>query len=397
VTPAMENAGLYVHVPFCLRKCAYCDFYSITDLSAVSRFVNAVVDETAMVDKPDILFDTLYFGGGTPSLLEPSHIHTLVANFQKVFNLASGSEITMEANPGTVSLKKFMGYRVAGVNRIHIGVQSFGDKNLRILGRIHTAADAVKAIRQARSTGFDNLGIDLIYGLPRQTGVLWVEELKRAVAFSPEHLSCYMLTLEPGTPLYKESMTGNFSALSETGVRELYETTVEFLEENGYDQYEVSNFTRRQNSHNGGDIINDSPHYSWKSRHNGKYWSGATYLGFGPSAHSFISPVRHWNVDNLKGYLQHIKDGRLPIGGIETLTEEQQIIETIYLGFRTTGGIDINKFEERFEANFQKTFDAVLAPLIDEMLVELLPGRCRLTRKGMIFLDSVAGRFVASL
>lgn len=397
---SMENAGIYVHVPFCLKKCDYCDFYSIMDLSAVDDFVHAVADETAMTERPDFVFDTLYFGGGTPSLLSPSHICTLIDTIKNVLHLIPGSEITLEANPKTVSLKGFAEYRAAGVNRLHIGVQSFDDRHLQFLGRVHSSADAVKTVKQARSIGFDNLGIDLIYGLPRQTKSSWTEDLKQAVGFRPEHLSCYMLTLEPGTPLYRDCKGKKFTPLSEAGVRELYETTVEFLEDNGYDQYEVSNFARRDESdrdagnRDTGDEGTTVSHNSWKSRHNGKYWSGAPYLGFGPSAHSFIPPVRYWNVRSLESYLESIKRGYFPLAEKETLTREQQMIEAVYLGLRTTSGIDIVKFGEKFETDFQQTFDAALVLLVDEGLVQLLPDRCRLTRRGMIFLDSVVDRLV---
>ncbi|MFO7964649.1 MAG: radical SAM family heme chaperone HemW [Desulfobacterales bacterium] len=398
MTMLEENGGLYIHVPFCVRKCRYCDFYSETDLAPIDAFVDAVVRETAMIEKPLMKFDSLYLGGGTPSLLFPDHVQTLIEAIRNAFELVPGSEITLEANPKTTSAVQLTRYRAAGINRIHLGVQSFNDRRLAFLGRMHTSADAESTLQQARNAGFENLGIDLIYGLPGQTLSDWFSDLRRAVYFRPEHLSCYMLTLEPGTPLFEDAAAGKFTSLSDAKTRDLYMATVAFLEEHGYDQYEISNFASRPSpavTEAGGHTFD--PENPCKSHHNRKYWSGAPYLGFGPSAHSHVARQRWWNARSLTGYLKSILNGHLPIEEREVLSREQVIIESVYLGLRTVRGIDVAAFETHYGVNFTRTFEPVLGPLVNAGLMECLPDRCRLTRRGMLYLDTIADRMITVL
>ena len=378
-TPNHPWAGLYLHIPFCVKKCPYCDFFSIADLSLKDRFLDTLFKETALVQAGDLSFDTIYLGGGTPSLYNPSEIGGLIDSIHRRFSIQPDTEITLEVNPGTVNRHRLEAYRKVGVNRINIGVQSFQQDQLEFLGRIHSNEDAVETIRAARQTGFINMGIDLIYGLPGQTASSLFLDLKKAVSFDPEHLSCYLLTYEPGTRLTHSMNAGRFSPLSDEQTGNLLETTVEYLDANGYMQYEISNFAKSS---------------EFISRHNSKYWDFTPYLGLGPSAHSFFPPERRWNHSSLPPYLADIENGKPPVAGREALTRQQQIMEAIYLGLRKTEGINTDKFERFFSSDFLNMFKDALETLTDDALIVLDSNHCRLSRKGMRFMDSVAKVFV---
>ena len=377
-------AGLYIHIPFCLRKCLYCNFFSITDLTLQNEFINALLGEMALAGNPALVFDTIYLGGGTPSLLEPCQTDRILSGAYKKFNINIDAEITMEVNPGTVTPARLKEYKEAGINRINIGVQSFQDKNLNFLGRIHSASDAVSAIQTARNAGFDNIGLDLIYSLPEQSIESWTADLKKTVKFSPEHLSCYILTYEKGTPLNQAMKDNCFFPVPERTIAALFETTACFLKENGYKQYEVSNFA----------LDAKIAGTDRRSRHNQKYWSNIPYIGLGPSAHSYIEPARWWNTSNLKEYIKFISENRSPIMGKELLTMEQQIMESIFLGLRTSEGIDIEKFEQRFGLSFYDQFGKTVSYLKEQGCLTAGQYRCALTPRGLLLHDSVTAMIV---
>ncbi|MBC2694003.1 MAG: radical SAM family heme chaperone HemW [Desulfobacteraceae bacterium] len=370
-------AGLYVHIPFCRKKCPYCDFYSITDQSLKQLFVEALIREMQMVSSHPLLFDTLYFGGGTPSVLKPENIGRIIKTANGLFNISTDTEITIEVNPGTVTPEKLTEYKNIGINRISIGVQSFNDKILNFLGRIHSTNDAALTIRRARKAGFDNIGIDLIYGIPGQTKKTWLSDLRKVVEFEPEHLSCYMLTYEKGTPLNRERQQGKFKPVAGSLLAEFFETTMEYLTAHGYVQYEISNFAKNA---------------SKISRHNFKYWIFSPYLGFGPSAHSFIEPRRYWNCRSVKKYIENIKEGRLPIEKKEILSKKQRMMEMVYLGLRKTDGIDIDAINKNLGINFHQMFAEKIKQLEEDgYILRIQSGtHCALSRKGMLFLDSIA-------
>lgn len=380
----IEPAGLYIHVPFCLRKCPYCDFYSTTDLSLRHNFVRALLLEMKIARNHGLHFDTLYIGGGTPSILSVRAVDQILETAHMAFGIPAGAEITLEANPGTVDLRRLTGYRLSGINRINIGVQSFQEENLRFLGRIHSQQDARRAIRESGKSGIENIGLDLIYGIPGQSKKSWIDDLKQAVAFEPDHLSCYMLTFEPGTPLEKDRRMGRFPPADESHTVELFETTVAFLENAGYAQYEISNFAR---SFSNRSKIN-------RSRHNQKYWSLIPYIGLGPSAHSFQEPVRWWNHRCVRRYIDELSEGRLPIDEKEELNDSQRIIEAIYLGLRKTEGIDVKYFNTNFSVRFHDLFGKTVSDLTERGLMEADQYRCALSKKGMLLLDSIAAAFV---
>jgi oxygen-independent coproporphyrinogen-3 oxidase len=380
--PFHEPGGIYVHVPFCVRKCAYCDFCSEDDRSRIPAYLNALVKEIGGAKPPSgLAFDTLYLGGGTPSVLAPEEIGRILAAVRRRLPLLPGAEITIEANPGTLAPGALGELRRLGVNRINIGIQSFSDARLRFLGRIHSAKAGRGAVRRARAAGFDNIGLDLIYGLPGETASDWRAEMRSAAALGPEHLSCYMLTYEPGTPLARRLARGDFAPLDEARVGRRYRDTVRFLADRGFVQYEVSNFARSE---------------AVQSRHNRKYWNFAPYLGFGPSAHSFIPPERWWNEAPLGRYLKHSASERSTAAERETVGYGQQIIEAVYLGLRQTRGIIVADFEARFGLDFKGTFGRVLAELRRKGWLDTSDAaRCALTPAGMLFLDGIASMFVA--
>ena len=377
----IEPAGLYIHIPFCIRKCPYCDFYSVTNDSLRQAFYEALLREMEMTAADiSLCFDSLYIGGGTPSVFEAEEIGRIIANAHKFFHIFPDTEITLEVNPGTVTPEKLRAYRDAGVNRLNIGVQSFQDENLKFLGRIHSSQEAYHAILWAKKAGFENIGLDFIYGIPGQTRQSWISDLQQAVDLKPAHLSSYMLTYEKGTPLEKKCREGLLIPLRDAAVADMFLVTVEFAERHGYAQYEISNFARSD---------------SQRSRHNRKYWSDAAYLGFGPSAHSFIPPLRRRNHRSVEKYIQDIRAGCLPVEEKEILSKEQSIIESLYLGLRKCEGIDIDSFNQKFSADFNEMFGKVILSLTEKELILTDKKYCRLTRRGMLFSDSIAAMFIA--
>lgn len=378
-----QDAGLYIHIPFCVRKCPYCDFYSVTDLSLKPKFLSALLREMELADARRLCFDTLYIGGGTPSVYPSAEIGQIVTSAFQNFDFRPDPETTIEVNPGTVSIEQLEGYRVAGINRINIGVQSFDAKNLDFLGRIHSAKASHTAIEDAYRAGFENIGFDLIYGLPCQSKKKWLHELAAAIGYRPAHLACYMLAYEDGTPLQKSLKQGRFQALTEKKVRALFDSTIEFLEDHGYFQYEISNFAR---------IEKDGQ--SNVSRHNFKYWSLAPYIGLGPSAHSFIEPQRSWNVSGVDPYIEALQSGSLPVAGKEILSRQQQLLEAVYLGLRTSMGIDLAGFAMKFRMDFLDAFKESIADLRKRNYIRVTDGRLALTRPARAFLDSICAMFV---
>ena len=375
-----QSGGIYVHVPYCVRKCPYCDFFSSADSSSIPDFLDCLELEMAMVAGSDRIYDSLYIGGGTPSVLIPESLARIIEAAQRHFKIVPDVEITLEVNPGTVNRDSLVEYRQAGINRLNIGVQSFNDENLKFLGRIHASAEAGFSIGWARQAGFENIGLDLIYGLPGQNKKQWRDDLNRAVQADIEHLSCYVLTCESGTPLSRDVDRGRVKLPAGDFVRELFDTTIDYLNTHGFRQYEISNFAKRT----------DDGAPALHSRHNQKYWSFAPYIGLGPSAHSFQAPTRYWNHRSIEAYVRQIKSGHLPIADKESLTREQIIMEAIYLSLRTTRGINLDDFEKMFALDFLKTFEAKVPGLEKDRFLKVTNSHCALTPKGMACLDSIA-------
>jgi len=324
----MNHPGLYIHVPFCRSKCPYCGFFSIASTSLVERWLDAFKKEIGLYKgifkEP---FDSLYLGGGTPSILSPDQLKEIMDCLFAGYEFEDNPEITIEANPGDMNRKKIIGIKSMGFNRVNLGVQSFNDDELTFLGRRHSAREAAEAISLLRDSGIGNIGIDLIYGLPGQSLDALEENLEKALVFHPEHLSCYQLNIEKDTPFENMRKKGLIEPLREEMEETFFMATTEFLEDHGYVHYEISNFARGE---------------SYYSRHNRKYWDHTPYLGLGPSAHSFNGASRWWNKRSVRGYCEELEKGESPVEEHEDLTDEQIMMEKVSLGLRTRWGFDLN-------------------------------------------------------
>jgi len=369
-----ELPGLYIHIPFCLRKCAYCGFYSITDRSLIPAFRSALRREMALYRGWAASFDTLYIGGGTPSILPEGDLEGLIADIRTAFTIATDAEITVEANPADITESLLASLRRSGVNRLNIGIQSFNDGILAFLGRRHNQKQAEEAIAAARRAGIENIGIDLICGVPSQEMDVWLSTLRAAVALTPDHLSCYQLTLEEGTPLAERCSRGEVVLPEEAVQADFFCNTSKFLEENSYLHYEVSNFARPGR----------------ESRHNGKYWNHTHYLGLGPAAHSFDGRRRWWNHRSVKTYRENLAAGKTPVIDSELLTDEQLRLEALFLGFRTRKGVDLEGYQRRYHCDLLTEKEKMIRCLTEEGLAEIRDGFLRPTRNGMAVADSLA-------
>lgn len=386
---SVVTASLYIHVPFCLKKCDYCDFYSKrASPGEIERYIDSARHEMSMYQDHPVFgvaeFETLYFGGGTPSVLSANAIDQLLAQAQRCFRWVCDPEITLEANPETVSLERLRAFRSLGINRLSLGIQSFSDAELQQLGRIHRAEQAKRSIEWAEQAGFDNVNLDLIFAIPNQSLRQWQSNLKRAISFHPKHLSVYGLTIEPGTRLHERIGSGEIRQLRETTQRQMYLWSIETLAAANYHQYEISNFSKP----------------GFKCRHNMNYWNGSYYLGIGPGAHSYWQNIRQWNVDSLNSYSDLLKKAKLPVAGYEQLTSQQQMIEFIYLGLRTSKGIDLNAFEKKFSMPFLPKFQIVLEKFAghqDGDLFQLQQHHLKLTPAGFVLFDEICQHLTDAL
>lgn len=370
-----EKAGLYIHVPFCLSKCGYCSFYSIKSMNLIPLYIEALKIEIEYYKGQFSSFDTIYFGGGTPSLLTTLQLAEIIAAIRKHFRIDKDSEITLEANAGDISRQYLEALRGIGINRLNIGIQSFDDKVLKFLGRRHTAKEAVSSIEEARQAGFDNLGIDLIYGIHGAGIKSWKNDLTKALSFAPEHISCYQLSLGKNTPLDKQYSAEGWRLPDENMEHKFFLVTDEELNKAGYLHYEVSNFARSD---------------KFKSRHNQKYWKHVPYLGLGPAAHSFLTNRRWWNKASAGTYIKEMSSGILPVEDTETLTNEQLQLEALFLGLRTSEGIDLQLYKTRYGEDLLTGKTDIIDELIKNKLVTLKNGFLRPTIAGMAVADSLA-------
>lgn len=374
VEKASIPPGLYIHIPFCGRKCLYCDFYSTDDVWLMDEYLRALSAEMELYRDKFTGFDTVYIGGGTPSLLSLAQVETLLGMVSRCFTIMPEAEITIEVNPADWSLEDLSNARKAGVNRISIGVQTFRDAELVLLGRRHTGDQALAVLADARAAGFDNMSLDLMYSLPGQTWEEWAGSLMQALRFRPEHISCYELEIKHDTPLGRRMLSGEIEAPSEESRTEFFIRTSEYLEGSGYVHYEISNFAAGMDR---------------ASRHNSKYWDHTPYLGLGPSAHSFHGTRRWWNHASLEGYLHDLDAGIPPVGGDEDLTPEQLCMEALFLAMRTQKGIDLEQLRDRYGYDLAAEKSAKLEKLMKEGLIEIFAGHIRPTRAGMAVADSL--------
>jgi len=377
-----SKAGLYIHIPFCHSKCGYCDFYSVTNSELMPDFIHALKKEIeyyARQSEFQTEYDSIYLGGGTPSLLGLTDIEQILSSVIKYFTISADVEITLEANPGTLNLEKLRGIRSAGINRLSLGVQSFIDLELKFLGRIHNVQEAEHTLVQALETGFSEMSIDLIFALPGQSTADWEFSLKRALSFQPHHISAYNLIIEEGTPFYSFRQNGLWKSAEADHEADFFILTEDILRESGYLHYEVSNYAKSDMN---------------ISRHNYKYWQHTPCLSFGPSAHSFW-PNRRWqNVRSVSDYIQIIQRGQRPVTFQEQLTDKQILYEHVFLALRTYQGINLSEFENAFNLDFLNIYQRPVQNLLENALAVLDNEYFKLTSKGMLLCDEILPQFI---
>ena len=372
----MSEPGLYVHIPFCSAICPYCDFAVVTDTTANrrERYTKSLLRELETRQGPAV-YDTLYFGGGTPSLLEPDGLGAILSAAQ----LTSGARVFLEANPEDVDDDAVAGWKELGVDTLALGIQSFQDKVLDLLGRRHSADASRRALEVAKAASFDTVSIDLIFGWPGQRLSDWQRELEDAVALEPDHVSCYQLTFHAKTMFGRRKREGRLVELDDTMQGELFRESHHVLGAAGYNGYEVSSFAR-------------GPEH--RSRHNEKYWNHTPYLGVGPSAHAFDGRrSRSWNVRSFFAWEKHLDRDESPVEGREVLGEEDLLLEVLMLRFRTREGVDFETLETRFGVDLLETNRELVSRLSDEGLVEIEGRRLSPTIDGLAVADSLASAF----
>jgi oxygen-independent coproporphyrinogen-3 oxidase len=378
--------GIYVHVPFCSAICNYCNFNrGLYDAELKTRFVDALRKEMGSAGvfgraakPPPDAFDTLYFGGGTPSLLAPAEVGSIIDEARRSLGLSAAAEITLEANPESVSEESLEHFRKAGVNRLSFGVQSFRDDELKRLGRLHSARRAVEVVDMARRAGFDNISIDLMMWLPGQDVARWLSSVGDAIRVNPDHLSLYILEVYPHLPLRQEIERFGWTQEADDGVAEMYESAMEMLEAAGYEQYEISNVCRPGR----------------ESRHNVKYWTDGDWSGFGPGAHSTWRGTRWRNVASTEDYIRKIVAGVSVTADRHELSRDERLGDALFTGLRLTRGVDIEILSKRYGVDVWQRFGRRLSPFVDAGILLKGESHLRLTRKGMLLANEVMAVFV---
>lgn len=379
----MSQAGIYIHIPFCRSRCSYCDFATgMYEGEPAERYVDALTKELTKwseVETPSAA-DTIYFGGGTPSLLTPEQIERILKAVHDRFEIVDGAEVTMEMNPASVSSsdelsnQKLRDFRRLGINRASFGAQTFDDRELKQLGRTHTSADIPSTFNRLREAGFENINFDLIAGLPNQTLAGWKRNLDEALKLRPDHLSLYLLDVHEGTPLADQIRSGMRPQPDDDLAGEMYQLMIDEVSAAGYQHYEISNFCLP----------------GFQSRHNTKYWNGFPYYGFGCSAHSYDGWRRRWaNERDVAKYVQLIETEQLPVVERTDLKEEDARSESIFLGLRLMRGLDLEAHRTRFGFDLCEQYDAELIRLREAGLVEIDQGWMRLTRRGALLSNEV--------
>lgn len=386
----MNTIGIYIHIPFCIKKCPYCSFNSVEGGSVPEDlYINALLRDLdfQIQERPELserVLETIYIGGGTPSLISAEGTGRIVNGVIKSFDsnppLNKGGnypETTLEVNPGTVTLENLKLFKEAGINRLSIGVQSFNEERLKYLGRIHTVRDSLRCYEDSRNVGFNNVGVDLISCIPGQTIPEWDSELAMAISLMPEHISAYTLTIEKGTPFFNLQNTGRLLLPSEDEQAGMFDLTIDRLTSAGYNHYEISNYALQ----------------GYESRHNNRYWDSTDYIGLGAGAHSYMSNPdwgeRRWNESLPDKYMKAIEEYGSAIKGMEKLSEEDAVTEAIFLGLRKTEGIDLDWFSKRFNHSFINIHSKKICDLTEDGYLTLSDNRLSLTRKGILVADSV--------
>ena len=378
----MNSGGIYIHIPFCTEKCIYCDFYSLTKHeNQIDSFIQSLCKEIKITSQKvniDWIIDTIFIGGGTPSLLEPRHMEKIICNLDNNFNINHLDEFTIEANPGEFKVEKMKSFKEMGVNRISFGFQSLDDNILKFLTRWHSSKDCIQSYQNARKVGFENINIDMIFGIPGQSVLQWKKDLDYIIDLSPEHISAYSLTVEQRTPLHKYVASNKITMPHEKIDIDMYAHTMNALNSNQYKQYEISNYSKKGK----------------ECKHNLHYWKREPYLAFGPSAHGYYSNKRYWNTRNLKKYIKLLNSNKLPIDNSEILSKENIFNEMVLNGLRISEGINISHIKSQFNT---KTFNALLAKSNDwSNYIEINKKHIKLNKKGYFIADEITLDFMSS-
>jgi len=376
----MTAAGIYIHIPFCSSRCSYCDFATgLFQQELAERYVRALVEDIRLSRYSGDIVDTIYFGGGTPSLLAPSQLESILATVHDCFKIDPHSEITLEINPGSVNEEKLRAFRSLGVNRASFGAQTFDDAELAKLGRSHTTADTVKTFADLRGVGFENVSFDLIAGLPGQTLAGWERNIKQALDLRPEHLSFYLLEVHSGTPLAEHIRRGIQPEPDDDLAGVMYQWMLQQAADAGYEHYEISNLCQP----------------GFHSRHNVKYWTGEAYYGFGCSAHSYDGATRRWsNHRDVLKYVSVIKNGESAVVDEQQLSQTDVRAEAVFLGMRLMQGVDLRRYRESFGVDLRDEHAEDLDRFCRAGLVELDGDLIRLTRTGALLSNEVFAAFV---
>jgi oxygen-independent coproporphyrinogen-3 oxidase len=375
----MHKAGIYIHMPFCRVKCMYCDFYSVADKDeAMPAFFDSLIKEIKMcqIETKNWIIDTIFIGGGTPSLMSPNQLESLIKELDNNFDLSNVKEFTIEANPGEAPEKRLRSFKSLGVNRVSMGVQSLDNDLLKFLTRIHGKEEVLKTFDVLRKVGYENINCDLIFNIPNQTLKIWRDDLKQILQLEPEHISCYSLTVEEGTQLYNYVNNGKITMPSNDNSGELYCYTQKLMNDCGFEQYEISNWSKPK----------------LECRHNLHYWEIDPCLAFGPSAHGFDGKTRFSNISNLDKYINKIKLGKIPLLQKEKLSDKNYSNELIGFGLRIKNGINLDKISDQLKYSFdiliEKNKDKWGKFLIKE------GNHLRLTNEGYAFADAIAIDFL---
>lgn len=373
--------GLYIHVPFCVQKCNYCDFNSFKIKGNDKKeYLNAIEKEMKLYSDEfkNKQFDSVFFGGGTPSILNIEELKRLVGSVFKNFNIKETAEVSMECNPGTINKEKLIHMKELGINRLSIGLQAIQNHHLKYIGRIHSYEEFEKNYLEAKEVGFDNINIDLMYALPNHKKEEWKESLDKIISLNPSHISAYSLILEEGTKLYEMYDNEEFSLLDEDTDIEMYNYTINKLKENGYNQYEISNYSKEYK----------------ECKHNIIYWKCDNYLGLGPGASGYIGDIRYNNISDLNEYNHKISQNIKPIEEETILSEKDKIEEFIFMGLRMNEGISLKVFKERFNISIEDIYKEPIEKLIASKLLELDKDNLKLTQKGREISNTVFIEFI---
>ncbi len=375
----MKETAIYIHIPFCDHKCIYCDFYSIISYDNVSSYLNSLKKEidfySAQYSEGRKII-SVFFGGGTPSFMEPHYISEILRHIKEKFFVNEDAEITLETNPGTVSAKKLFEFRKIGINRISIGIQSFNEDELKFLTRIHNSKTAIQTVCNAAAVGFENISVDLIFNLPGQTKDKWKQNLNQAVELPIKHISTYSLILEKGTILNKMVLDGKVKMQNEDYDADLYELTIDFLTQQGFEQYEVSNFSKK----------------GFECVHNNTYWRYKDYVSFGTSAHSFVNGKRWWNYSSLTFYNTAINSNANAVIGEEFLSEKEKLNEYVMLALRSKG-LDLLELNNSFGNEWLLKNKDYFDQLEQEKFLITKDQLIKFTPKGYAICDEILTKF----